>query len=108
MQNEISFYSDELGRTISCIYSAFGGLLTVTTPDGRQQLSQLGSSSSPVTQARIMLIEMERGKKANPRCVAKPGQVRYWHLTDIPEPPSRVGTRTLILQNDRLLSQVSE
>ena len=36
MQNEISFYSDELGRKISCIYSAFGGLLTVTTPDGRQ------------------------------------------------------------------------
>jgi hypothetical protein len=63
MQNEISFYSDELGKKISCIYSAFGGLLTVTTPDGRQKISQLGSSSSPVTQARIMLIEMERGEK---------------------------------------------
>jgi len=32
MQNELSFYSDELGREISCIYSAFGGLLMVTTP----------------------------------------------------------------------------
>jgi len=63
MQNEISFYSDELGRKISCIYSAFAGLLTVTTPNGRQKVSQLASSSSPVTQARIMLIEMERGKK---------------------------------------------
>ena len=62
MQNEISFYSDELGRKISCIYSAFG-LLTVITPDGRQKISQLGSSSSPVTQARIVLIEMEREKK---------------------------------------------
>jgi hypothetical protein len=63
MQNEISFYSDELGRKISCIYSAFGGLLTVITPDGRQKMSQLGSSNSPVTQARAMLIEMEREKK---------------------------------------------
>ena len=63
MQNEISFYSDELGMKISCIYLAFGGLLTVTTPDGRQKISQLGSSSSPVTQARIVLIEMEREKK---------------------------------------------
>ena len=67
MQNEISFYSDELGRKISCIYSAFGGLLTVTTPDGRQKISQLGSSNSPVTQARMTLIEMEREKKANLR-----------------------------------------
>jgi hypothetical protein len=64
MQNELSFYSDELGREISCIYSAFGGLLMVTTPDGQQKISQLGSSSSPVTQARIMLIEMEREEKA--------------------------------------------
>jgi hypothetical protein len=63
MQNEISFYSDELGRKISCIYSSFGGLLTVTTPDGRQKISQLGSSSSPVTQARTVLLEMEREKK---------------------------------------------
>jgi hypothetical protein len=63
MQNEISFYSDELGKKISCIYSAFGGLLTVTTPDGQQKISQLRSSSSPVTQARTMLIEMEREKR---------------------------------------------
>ena len=67
MQNEISFYSDELGRKTSCIYSAFGGLLTVTMPDGRQKISQLGSSNSPVTQARMTLIEMEREKKANLR-----------------------------------------
>ena len=76
MQNEISFYSDELGRKISCIYSAFGGLLTVTTRDGRQKISQLGSSNSPVTQARIMLIELEREKKLTrgPDCHPPPGR----------------------------------
>jgi hypothetical protein len=35
-----------------------------------KKISQLGSSSSPVTQARIMLIEMERDEKGYPaRCV---------------------------------------
>jgi hypothetical protein len=62
MRKEFSFYSDELGREISCIYSAFGDLLTVTTPDGRQKIAPLGSSSSPVTLARKILIEMEREK----------------------------------------------
>jgi hypothetical protein len=62
MQKEISFYCDELGRKISCIYSAFGGLLVVTTPDGRQTIAQLDLSSSPVTLARKILIEMEREK----------------------------------------------
>jgi len=62
MRKEISFYSDELGRDISCTYSALGGLLAVTTPDGRQKIARLDSSSSPVTLARKILIEMEREK----------------------------------------------
>jgi hypothetical protein len=62
MKNEISFYSEELGREICCSYSAFGGLISVTTPDGRQKIAQLESSSSPVTLARKILIEMELEK----------------------------------------------
>jgi len=63
MRKEISFYSDELGREISCVYSAFGGLLTVTTLDGRQKIAPLDSSKSPVTQVRKILVEMERRKE---------------------------------------------
>jgi hypothetical protein len=60
MQKEISFYCDELGREVSCTYSALAGLLVVTTPDGRQKIAQLDLSSSPVTLARKILMEMER------------------------------------------------
>jgi hypothetical protein len=52
-----------VGNEIFCVYSAFGGLLTVTTSDGRQKIAQLASSSSPVTLARKILIEMELEKK---------------------------------------------
>lgn len=58
MQREISFYSDRYGKHVSGIWSVFGGRITVTAPDGRQQTTHVGSST-PETLARLMLIEIE-------------------------------------------------
>ena len=58
MQREISFYSERYGRHVSGVWSVFGGRITVTAPDGRQQTTQLGNST-PETLARLMLIEIE-------------------------------------------------
>jgi hypothetical protein len=58
MQREISFYSDRYGKHVSGIWSVFGGRITVTAPDGRQQTTHVGNST-PETLARLMLIEIE-------------------------------------------------
>jgi hypothetical protein len=58
MQREISFYSERYGKHVSGIWSVFGGRITVTAPDGRQQTTHLGKST-PETLARLMLIEIE-------------------------------------------------
>jgi hypothetical protein len=58
MQREISFYSERYGKHLSGTWSVFGGRITVIAPDGRQQTTQLGSST-PETLARLMLIEIE-------------------------------------------------
>ena len=58
MQREISFYSDRYRKHVSGIWSVFGGRITVTAPDGRQQTTHVGSST-PETLARLMLIEIE-------------------------------------------------
>ena len=51
MQHEISI----LGFTYT--WTVFGGVLTVTAPDGRQKITQLGSSS-PETLARMLAREL--------------------------------------------------
>jgi hypothetical protein len=42
MQNEISFYSDELGRKFPAFIRPSAALLTVTTPDGGQKNFAIG------------------------------------------------------------------
>ena len=42
MQREISFYSERYGKHVSGIWSVFGGRITATAPDGRQQTTHLG------------------------------------------------------------------
>jgi hypothetical protein len=61
MQKEFSFYSERLKRELSGSYSVFGPLITVTSPDGRQKITQVGSSGSPEgldSLARILLREL--------------------------------------------------
>jgi uncharacterized protein Veg len=62
MQKEISFYSERYGRHLSGIWSVFGGRITVTARNGRQQTTQLGSST-PETLARLMLIQIEAQRR---------------------------------------------
>jgi hypothetical protein len=61
MQKEFSFYSERLKRELSGSYSVFGPLITVTSPDGRQKITQVGSRGSPEgldSLARILLREL--------------------------------------------------
>jgi hypothetical protein len=55
VQGEITY------NGITYIWSVFGGILTVTAPDGRQKKTQLGGST-PESLARIMAGNLEREK----------------------------------------------
>jgi hypothetical protein len=58
VQKALSFYSEQLGRQISGVYSISGRMLIVTSSDGRQKRAPLGGSS-PEILARLALVELE-------------------------------------------------
>jgi hypothetical protein len=51
MQNKIEF------RGVTYLYSVFGRLITVTAPDGRQKITQLGDSPASAL-APLMACEL--------------------------------------------------
>jgi hypothetical protein len=66
VQKEISFYSHQLGKQISGIYSLFGRMMTVTTSDGRQKSAPLGGGN-PEMLARLTLDKLEAEKSESGR-----------------------------------------
>jgi hypothetical protein len=65
MRQEISFYSEALGKRLSGSYLIEGGILTVFCDDGRKMETQARESGEggPEYLARQMLIELEREKR---------------------------------------------
>jgi hypothetical protein len=64
MRQEISFYSEALGKHLSGSYLVEGGILTVFCDDSRKKETQARASGErgPEYLARQMLIELEREK----------------------------------------------
>jgi hypothetical protein len=57
----ISFFSEQLGKRISGVYSLSGRMMIVTTADGRQKNAPLGGTNHEIL-ARLTLVELETAK----------------------------------------------
>jgi hypothetical protein len=61
VKKRISFYSKQLGKQISGVYSISGRMLIVASSDGQQKSAPLGGVNAEIL-ARLILIELEASK----------------------------------------------